>query len=97
MSRLILKSNDDAGNLINQLQRPGKRGTDMEERQKKMAAALAAVNTYLQQEEALAAAQPQLPVPRPVQAVEGGWVMSGKMEMMSMRRLIQMRVFGRVR
>jgi hypothetical protein len=69
----------------------------MDERQKKMAAALAAVNTYLQQEEALAAAQIPVPGPGPVQAVEGGWVMSGKMEMMSMRRLIQMRAFGRVR
>jgi hypothetical protein len=69
----------------------------MEKRQKKMAAALAAVNTYLQQEEALLAAQSPVPAPRAMQQVEGGWVVSGRMEMMTMRRLIQMRAFGKVR
>lgn len=68
----------------------------MEERQKKMAAALAAVNAYTQQEAALAAQTP-VPVPRAVQQVEGGWVVSGRLEMMTMRRLIQMRAFGKVR
>lgn len=68
----------------------------MEERQKKMAAALAAVNAYMQQETSLAAQAPE-PVPRTVQQVEGGWVVSGRMEMMTMRRLIQMRAFGKVR
>lgn len=68
----------------------------MEMRQKKMAAALAAVNAYLQQEEAQVAAQPPEPVLQPVQAVESGWAMSGRMEMMTMRRLIQMRALGRI-
>lgn len=68
----------------------------MEMRQKKMAAVLAAVNAYLQQEEAQVAAQPPEPALQPVQAVEGGWAMSGRTEMMTMRRLIQMRAFGRI-
>lgn len=68
----------------------------MEKRQKKMVAALAAVNAYLQQEEALAATQSSVPVLRPAQSVESGWAMSGRMDMMTMRRLIQMRAFGRI-
>ena len=65
-------------------------------RQKKIAAALAAVNTYLQQEETQVTAQPPEPALQPAPAVESGWVMSGRMEMMTMRRLIQMRAFGRI-
>ena len=61
-----------------------------------MAAAMAAVNAYLQQEQAPVAAQPPEPTLQPVQAVESGWVISGRMEMMTMRRLIQMRAFGRI-
>ena len=68
----------------------------MEKRQKKMAAALAAVNAYLQQEEAQVVPQACIPVPQPAQVVEGGWAMSGRMEMMTMRRLIQMRAIGRI-
>ena len=68
----------------------------MEMRQKKTAAALAAVNAYLQQEEAQVATQPSEPALQPVPAAESGWVISGRMEMMTMRRLIQMRAFGRI-
>lgn len=68
----------------------------MEMRQKKTAAALAAVNAYLQQEEAQVAAQPFEPALQPAPAVESGWVISGRMEMMTMRRLIQIRAFGRI-
>ena len=68
----------------------------MEKRRKKMAAALAAVNAYLQQEEIDTAALPSGPVFQPPQGVESGWAMSGRMEMMTMRRLIQIRAFGRI-
>jgi len=68
----------------------------MEMRQKKMAAALAAVNAYLQQEESQVATTPSEPALQLAQVAEGGWVISGRMEMMTMRRLIQMRAFGRI-
>lgn len=70
----------------------------MSDRQKKMAAALAAVSAYVQQEEEMVANYPAaLP---PAQAQAGSlnfWGPSGRLEMMSMRRLIQMRAFGRIR
>lgn len=70
----------------------------MAERQKKMAAALAAVSAYLQQEEALVSGQMTASVPQPARIIEqNGWGMSGRVEMMTMRRLIQMRAFGRIR
>ena len=68
----------------------------MAERKKKMAAALAAVNAYLQQEEAQVATQLAASSAPAGPAIEpNGWGMSGGMEMMTMRRLIQMRAFGR--
>ena len=66
----------------------------MAKKSKKMAAALAAVSLYLQQEQA---AQEELAVSEPV--VPGAqismWGHSGRQEMMGMRRLIQMRTFTR--
>ncbi len=69
----------------------------MADKQKKMAAALAAVNAYMQQEEAVAAQQNV-----DVQSVSSDagmspWSFSGRQEMMAMRRLVQLRVFDRFR
>jgi hypothetical protein len=66
----------------------------MAEKEKKIAAALAAVDTYLHMEESEAAArlaQPEPPAVPPVQ--QSFWSQSGRQEMMTMRRLIQMRTF----
>jgi len=61
---------------------------------KKIAAALAAVSFYLQQEEA--AAYEQEVAPKEPKGVEfSQWGQSGSQEMMSMRKLIQMRAFTR--
>jgi len=67
----------------------------MADMQKKMAAALAAVNTYMQDEEAQAAAQAQAMVQDRPQYQQNLWGQSGRQEMMNMRKLIQMRAFGR--
>jgi hypothetical protein len=71
----------------------------MADNKKKMAAALAAVNAYIQQEEEAAAQQMYV---SEVPAVYSGiglsqWSLSGRQEMMAMRRLIQLRVFDRLR
>ncbi len=63
--------------------------------EKKMAAALAAVNAYLQEEEAVqyqltASTAPQSPPPD-----LNLWGLSGRQDMMSMRQLIQMKAFSR--
>lgn len=72
-------------------------GETMADVQKKMAAALAAVNTYMQQEEeaiyqqlnaSTTAAQP----PPPDLNL---WGLAGRQDMMSMRQLIQMKAFSR--
>lgn len=73
----------------------------MADRKKKMAAALAAVNAYMLQEEE-AAMQHAVEQPSEVPSVpsEAGisqWSFSGRQEMMAMRRLIQLRVFDRFR
>jgi len=64
----------------------------MADMQKKMAAALAAVNAYLQMEEQAAAElvpeAPQVPESQPTY-----WSHSGRQDMMTMRRLIQLRTF----
>ena len=70
----------------------------MTDRQKRITAARAAVNTYLQQEEESAAQLAATVLP--TQAEAGSlnfWGPSGRLEMMSMRRLIQMRAFVRLR
>jgi len=69
----------------------------MADMQKKMGAALAAVSAYLQDEEALAAAQQAETAPTGPQAQLNFWGQSGRQEMMNMRRLIQMRAFERCR
>ena len=61
---------------------------------KKVAAALAAVNLYLQQEEAAARGQ-QIPLKEPQGIEFSAWGQSGRQDVMTMRRLIQMRVFTR--
>ncbi len=68
----------------------------MAEKQKKMAAALAAVNAYLQDEEAQLATQSQVVGggPQPQLSL---WGFSARQETMNMRRLIQMRAFERCR
>lgn len=60
---------------------------------KKLAAALAAVELYLQEEQAALsqAAAVQTVVP----AEPGQWSLSGRVDMMSGRRMIQMRAFSR--
>lgn len=69
----------------------------MAEKNRKMAAALAAVNAYLQQEEALVSEQMAESSAQQARLTEpNGWGMSGRVEMMTMRRLIQMRAFGRI-
>ncbi len=70
-------------------------GDVMAGQRKKMAAALAAVNLYLQQEEALAAQEP-LALPKKPESFEfSQWGQSGRQEMMAMRKLIQLRAFTR--
>ncbi|MDR3629671.1 MAG: hypothetical protein P4L42_04980 [Desulfocapsaceae bacterium] len=67
-------------------------------KEKKMAAALAAVNAYIQEEEAIAAAQMAMTVaPTNPGTQFTAWGMSGRHDMMSLRRLIQMRAFDRLR
>jgi hypothetical protein len=63
---------------------------------KKMAAALAAVSLYLQQEEAMAAEKQQaLPACNSQHLDFSQWGQSGRQEMMAMRKLIQLRAFTR--
>ena len=62
---------------------------------KKMAAALAAVSLYLQQEEAMAAQEQQAPLKKPQSFEFSQWGQSGRQEMMAMRKLIQLRAFTR--
>lgn len=62
--------------------------------EKKMAAALAAVNTYMQEEEAIYqqfSASTAAPPPPEIKL----WGLSGRQDMMSMRQLIQMKAFTR--
>ncbi len=66
----------------------------MADTQKKMAAALAAVNAYLQlEEQAAAEAAAQLIEEQAVRSVQNLWGLSGRQDMMTMRRLIQLRTF----
>ena len=72
----------------------------MQKVDKKVAAALAAVQLYMQQEEEAAAAvcleQAQPPV-RNLTSEPGQWAQSGRVEMMAGRRLIQLRAFSNAR
>jgi len=65
--------------------------------QKKMAAALAAVNTYLAMEESAAAGQQPPDVRQPPEVQQSAWSQSGRQEMMTMSQLIQMRTFANFR
>lgn len=62
---------------------------------KKMAAALAAVSLYLQQEEAVATHAQQSPLRTPMSCEISLWGQSGRQEMMAMRKLVQLRTFTR--
>lgn len=64
---------------------------------KKMAAALAAVNTYMQQEAEAAYQQHKAAsaTPQPAAVDLNLWGLSGRQDMMSMRQLIQMKAFSR--
>ena len=67
---------------------------------KKVAAALAAVQLYLQQEEAEAAANvvsAASPAPRDLTTEPGCWAQSGRLDMMNGRRMIQLRAFSNAR
>jgi hypothetical protein len=66
----------------------------MADAKKKMAAALAAVNLYLQQEESTAA-ELQTAEDRAAGPQFSPWAHSGRQDMMAMRRLIQLRTFTR--
>lgn len=67
----------------------------MQKAEKKIAAALAAVQLYLQEEEdaANALAAQAAPV-RVVPAEPGQWAQAGRMEMMSGRKMVQLRAFS---
>jgi len=67
---------------------------------KKVAAALAAVSLYLQQEEAEAAAiglSEGVSAPIKMAAEPGAWAQSGRLDMMAGRRMIQLRAFSNAR
>ena len=64
----------------------------MADMHKKMAAALAAVNAYMMQEEE-AAYQAQLAAIKPVQVVPNLWALAGRQDIMNLRSLIQMKRF----
>jgi len=61
---------------------------------KKIAAALAAVSLYLQEEEAMAQEQQDIQVDKRVPEFSQ-WGQSGRQDMMTMRRLVQLRTFTR--
>lgn len=72
----------------------------MQIKEKRVAAALAAVELYLQQEEAEAETQRRMIASEqgPVAAIDPGhWAQAGRLEMMSVRRMMQMRAFSRTR
>ena len=71
-------------------------GGVMADQRKKMAAALAAVSLYLQQEETMAAEERQaLPACNSERLDFSQWGQSGRQEMMAMRKLVQLRAFTR--
>jgi hypothetical protein len=70
----------------------------MQKREKRVAAVLAAVQLYLQQEEEAASGQVVPVSPVKNNSVEPGqWAQSGRVEMMAGRRLIQLRAFSGIR
>ncbi|MFZ4536400.1 hypothetical protein [Propionivibrio sp.] len=70
----------------------------MQKAGKKVAAALAAVQLYLQQEEEAASYQAEpLSSGSNIPTDPGQWAQSGRMEMMSGRRMVQLRAFSNAR
>lgn len=70
----------------------------MQKKARKLAAALAAVQLYLQAEEDAARAQVETLAPaRNVPHEPGQWAQSGRVDMMTGRRLIQLRAFSNAR
>ena len=69
----------------------------MDANEKRLAAALAAVTTYIQtEEEAILMSPPKRPEPRRFD--QGNlWSLSGRQGMMQMRGLMQMKTFNRLR
>jgi hypothetical protein len=69
----------------------------MDAKEKRLAAALAAVTAYIQtEEEALVMPPPERPQPRRFD--QGNlWSLSGRQGMMNMRNLMQMKTFNRLR
>jgi hypothetical protein len=67
----------------------------MADKQKRMAAVLAAVNLYLEQEAAALQEQQLVAIPEPRDIIYNPWGQSGRQEMMAMRKLIQLRTFTR--
>ncbi len=68
-------------------------GDTMANKSLKMAAALAAVNTYLQQEAEAAFLEQQAAAERAAKAGPNLWAISGRQDIMSMRRMMQIRAF----
>lgn len=68
----------------------------MHEQGKKFAAALAAVELFLQEEDAALQAA-SVPVSNPLVLEPGQWAQSGRVEMMAGRRMIQLRAFSNAR
>lgn len=68
-------------------------GDTMAKKSVKMAAALAAVNAYLQQEAEAAYLEQQAMAAAAAKAGPNLWAISGRQEMMSMRRMLQARLF----
>ena len=66
----------------------------MQAKGKKYAAALAAVQLYLEEEEAALAQAQALVRPAIAPREPGQWAQSGRMEMMAGRRMIQLRAFS---
>lgn len=60
---------------------------------KKRVAALAAVNAYLQEEEAAAQLAAAQAVPAEPVAIPPLWALAGRQDIMNMRHLIQMKAF----
>ncbi|BBO83591.1 hypothetical protein [Desulfosarcina ovata] len=69
----------------------------MEANEKKLAAALTAVMTYIEtEEEAILKPPPKRPEPR--RFAQGNlWALAGRQGMMQMRNLMQMKTFNRLR
>lgn len=65
----------------------------MGKKSKKMAAALAAVNAYLQQEAEAAYLEQQAAAAAAAKAGPSMWAISGRQEMMTFRRMLQLRAF----